>query len=188
MKITFTTILLSLVQILFAQNINFNSELDSVYMVSGVTLVGKVSIDKDNDRFILEARDTFSFQLLPSEVKRFTYNLPERNGEKITYIAFLNDFYFLEFGENSAMRAYARYSYQAVLDDGPKYFIVKKKYCFFKGKVPFFPKIESFKNDMLILMDDCPKVSRKVQYRDIKLEEIVNYVIEYNNCSGRIKK
>jgi hypothetical protein len=181
-------LLLCTVQSLFAQKDSFNIQLDTVFMTSGDTLVGKVAIDKEYDRFIFEARDTFTFQLLPTEVKRFTYNLPEHNGEKTTYINILNQFYFLEFGEKDAMQGYARYSYQAVEGDGPKYFVTKKKYFFFKGKAAFLPKKESFKADLLLLVDDCPKVVRKIQYRDIPIEDVVKYVIEYNNCGGRIKK
>ncbi len=188
MRIIITTVLIFAFQSLFAQKDSFNIQLDTVYMVTGDSLVGKVSIDKENDRFIFEARDTFTFQLLPKEVKRFTYSLPEHNGEKTTYISILHNFYFLEFGENDAMQGYARYSYQAVEDDGPKYFVTKKKYFFFKGKAAFLPREESFKNDLLILIDDCPKIARKVQYKDIKMEDIAAYVLEYNNCDGRKKK
>lgn len=188
MRIFFTSLILFALHCLQAQSTDFNGSLDSVFTTSGDILVGKVLIDKDNDRFIFESKDTFTLQLLPSRIKKFTYNLVEHNGEKITYISILNDFYFLEFGENDAMKGYARYTYRAVVDDGPKYHVVTKKYCFFKGRVPFFPRLESFKNDFLLLIDDCPKVARKVQNRDIKIEEIVQYVIEYNNCSGKIKK
>lgn len=188
MRAFFTTFLLLAFQCLHAQTAEFNSTPDSVFTRSGEILVGKVSIDKDNDRFIFESKDTFTMQLMPSHIKKFTYNLVEHNGEKITYIAILHDFYFLEFGEHDAIRGYARYTYRPVVDDGPKYHVVTKKYCFFKGKAAFFPRLESFKNDLLILIDDCTKVVRKVQYRDIKMEEIVQYVIEYNNCNGKIKK
>jgi hypothetical protein len=188
MRIFFTSFIFFTLHYLQAQSAEFNGSLDSVFTTSGDILVGKVLIDKDNDRFIFESKDTFTLQLLPSQIKKFTYNLVEHNGEKITYISILHDFYFLEFGENDAMKGYARYNYRAVVDDGPKYYVVTKKYCFFKGRVPFFPRLESFKNDLLLLIDDCPKVARKVQNRDIKMEEIVQYVIEYNNCSGKIKK
>ena len=162
--------------------------LDSVFTISKDTMVGRVFIDKDNDRFIFEGQDTFRMQLMPSQIKKFTYNLVEHNGEKITYIAILRDFYFLEFGEHSPMSGYARYTYRVVEDDGPKYHVITKKYCFFKGRVPFFPRQEAFKSDLLLLIDDCPKVAQKVQKRDIKIEEIAQYVIEYNNCNGKIKK
>jgi hypothetical protein len=162
--------------------------LDSVFTASGDTLIGKVSIDKDNDRFIFESKDTFTIQLLPKTIKKFTYNLVEKNGEKVTYLGILHDFYFLEFGEHSPMSGYVRYTYRPVEDDGPKYHVVTKKYCYFKGKVPFFPRQESFKSDLLLLIDDCPKVVKTVQFRDIKIEEITKYVLDYNNCNGKIKK
>lgn len=188
MRTVFTFLLLFTFHCLIAQKSAYNNLLDSVFTISGDTLVGNVSIDKDNDRFIFESRDTFTMQLLPSRIKKFTYTLVEHNGERIVYTSILNDFYFLEFGERDAMSGYARYTYRPVVDDGPKYHIVTKKYCFFKGRVPFFPKPESFKNDLLILIDDCPKVVRKIQHKDIKIEDIAQYVIEYNNCSGKIKK
>ena len=181
-------ILITATQFVFAQKNTNSASIDTVFTKSGQKLIGQVSIDKDNDRFIFESKDTFTMELKPAHIKQFTYSLPEHNGEKIMYISILNDFYFLEFGQNAPMKGYVRYTYQAVVDDGPKYFVVKKKYCFFKGKVPFFPREESFKNDLLLLIDDCPKVVRKVQNREIKIEEIVNYVIEYNNCNGRIRK
>jgi hypothetical protein len=188
MRIIITTLLLCTFKCLFAQKDSFNIQLDTVFMTTGDTLLGKVAIDKDNDRFIFEARDTFTFQLLPNEVKKFTYNLPEHNGEKTTYISIVNHFYFLEFGQNAAIQGYARYSYSAVENDGPKYFVTTKKYFFFKGKAAFFPRPESFKNDLLILVDDCSKLVRKIQFRDIKIEDIATYILEYNNCNGRIRK
>ncbi|MBL7814998.1 MAG: hypothetical protein JNL70_08310 [Saprospiraceae bacterium] len=188
MKIIITSFFLFTTVLLLAQSNSINPQLDSVFKKSGEVLVGKIIIDKDRDRFILEGRDTFTMELFAPQIKYFTYNDPEHRGEKTTYHAILNEFYFLEFGQKDPMQAWARYVYQPVENDGPKYYVVKKKYCFFKGKVPFFPKQESFKNDFLLLIDDCPKVSRKIANRDIKIEELVDYVIEYNNCNGKKKK
>ena len=188
MKISLLTILTIFAHLISAQNKGYYSGLDTVFTRSGDTLTGKVSVDKDNNRFLFTSEQDSTRELFTANVKRFTYYIPENNGEIKVYIAIMHDFYFVEFGEKDPIRAYARYYYETVLDNGPKYHIVTKKYCFFKGRVPFFPKEASFKADMLLLMDDCPKVAQKIVDRDIKITEVVEYVLQYNNCNGKRRR
>ena len=87
-------------------------------------------------------------------------------------------------GQNDEITLYAKYSYNKITDDGPTYYTVKKKYCLYKNKIPYFPRPEALQADLLILTADCSKLVQKIKKEKIKIEDLTRLVTEYNHCSN----
>ena len=58
---------------------------DSVFMLSGDTLIGKITIDKDNNQYLFKVNDTTEDILSPKKVKRFTVAVDAKNDEPLIY-------------------------------------------------------------------------------------------------------
>lgn len=165
---------------LFAQNDTLQTQKDSVFTISGDTLIGKITVDKDNNQYLFKD----SLVLLPTKIKGFIIS-PKQNDEEIhVYKAIFDEFYCLELGQNDEITLYAKYSYNKITDDGPTYYTVKKKYCLYKNKIPYFPRPEALQADLLILTADCSKLVQKIKKEKIKIEDLTRLVTEYNHCSN----
>lgn len=166
---------------LIAQNDTLQIQQDSVFTISKDTLVGKITVEKDKNQYIFND----SLVLLPTKIKRFTIFSKQNDEETQVYEAIFDEFYLLELGQNEAITLYAKYSYDKITDDGPTYYTVKKKYCLYKNKIPYFPRPEALKADLLILTADCSKLSKQIKQEKIRVEDLTRLIMEYNRCGGK---
>ena len=120
--------------------------------------------------------------LSPKKIKRFIINETESNGERKVFDNILEAFYCLEFGQNDNIRFYAKYTYDKITNNGPVYYTVQKKYCLYKNSVPYFPRPEALKADLLILTADCSKVVKKLRNQKVKMDDLTSLITEYNHC------
>lgn len=166
---------------LIAQNDTLQIQQDSIFTISKDTLIGKITVDKDKNQYIFND----SLVLLPTKIKRFIIFPRQNDAEIQVYEAIFDEFYLLELGQNEAITVYAKYSYSKVTDDGPTYYTVKKKYCLYKNKIPYFPRPEALKADLLILTADCSKLSKQIKQEKIRVEDLTRLIMEYNRCGEK---
>jgi hypothetical protein len=160
---------------------------DTVFSISGDTLVGKITIDKDNNQYLLKPQNDTTLILLPTKIKRFIHFSEEKNDERQVFEAILDGFYLLELGENESITLYAKSTYKKVTKNGPAYYTVKKKYCLIKNKVFYNLRPESLKRDLIFLVDDCADMAKRIRKQKIGFENLVLFISEYNHC-GQAKK
>ena len=73
---------------LFAQNDTLQTQKDSVFTISGDTLIGKITVDKDNNQYLFKD----SLVLLPTKIKGFIISR-NKTMKKYTFIKlFLTNF------------------------------------------------------------------------------------------------
>ena len=58
---------------------------DSVFMLAGDTLIGKITIDKDNNQYLFRVNDATEDILSPKKVKRFTVAADAKNDDPLIY-------------------------------------------------------------------------------------------------------
>ena len=169
---------------LFSQNTNTPTHRDTVITSNGDTLVGKIDINKDKNKYILKvhARET---ELDPLIVQSFVIYPNDGHFGRQAYYSIIGDFYLLQSGKNDPITLYAKSSYEVVEDDGPKYYIVKNKYCVFKNNTPYFPNKDIFKEVMVFLTNDCLLVHNKVRKGVYSIDDLPSVVLEYNQCHSR---
>lgn len=155
---------------------------DSVFMLSGDTLIGKITIDKDNNQYLFRVNDAIEDILSPKKVERFTVTTDTKNDERLIYTSIFGDFYKSELGENERIILYAKITYSKITDDGPAYYTVKKKYCLYKNSMVYFPESVNLKQDLLALTSDCSVVAKRIKKEKIKPEDIPSIVLDYNRC------
>jgi hypothetical protein len=166
---------------------SLQTQKDTVFSVSGDTLVGKITIDKDNNQYLLTSKSDTARVLLPSKIKRFILYSKENNNERQVFDAILDGFYLLEMGENEPITLYAKSTYKKVTKNGPTYYTVKKKYCLIKNKIFYNLKPESLKRDLIFLVNDCADMAKRIRKQKIGLENFALFIKEYNHC-GHAKK
>ena len=155
---------------------------DSVFMLSGDTLIGKITIDKDNNQYLFRVNDTIEDVLSPKKVKCFIIIADAKNNEPLIYTAIFGDFYKSELGRNERIILYSKITYNKIIDDGPVYYTLKKKYCLYKNSMVYFPESVSLKQDLLALTSDCSVVAKRIRKEKIKPEDIPSIVLDYNRC------
>ena len=161
---------------------------DSVFMLSGDTLIGKITIDKDNNQYLFKVNDTTEDILSPKKVKRFTVAADAKNDDPLIYTNIFGDFYKSELGKNERIILYAKITYNKITNDGPVYYTVKKKYCLYKNSMVYFPESVNLKQDLLALTSDCSVVTKRIKKEKIKPEDIPSIVLDYNRCDMSKRK
>ena len=184
MRFSITVLLLISSHFLFAQNTNVPTNRDTVYTSSGDTLVGKITIDKDKNKFILKVHATET-ELDPTIVESFVIFPNDGHYGRQAFSSILGEFYLLQSAKGEPITLYAKSTYEVVEDDGPKYFIVKNKYCLVKNGILYFPDKSIFKEVMVYLTNDCLAVHNKVRKGVYTIDDIPSVVLEYNQCHGR---
>ena len=155
---------------------------DSVFMLLGDTLIGKITIDKDNNQYLFRVNDTIEDILSPKKVKCFTVAADAKNNEPMIYTAIFGDFYKSELGKSERIILYSKITYNKITNDGPIYYTVKKKYCLYKNSMVYFPESVTLKQDLLALTSDCSVVAKRIKKEKIKPEDIPSIVLDYNRC------
>jgi hypothetical protein len=167
---------------LFTQTDSLRQQQDSLFTVLGDTLVGQITVDKDNNQYLFKSTTVDSLTLSPTKIKRFILFSKDNNNELQIYDAIFDKFYFLELGENDIITLYATHLYNKITNDGPTYYTISRKYCVRKNNIIFNIRPESLKSDLLILTADCSNVVKKIKAKKIGLEELAAFITEYNHC------
>ena len=190
MKSIFLVILMSACPFLQAQNpamtppndASLSTFQDSVFMLLGDTLIGKITIDRDNNQYLFKANNGVEDILSPKKVKRFVIAEDDKSGEPSRYTAIFGEFYVYELGQNERIIMYAKIAYNKVTNDGPVYYTLKKKYCLYKNSMVYFPQSVTLKQDLLALTSDCSVVVKRIKKEKIKLEDMPSIILDYNRC------
>jgi hypothetical protein len=157
-------------------------QLDSIWLKSGEILTGKIALDKDKNA-LLFTRDT----LINAELKAIDINklviFPKKYDEdRLDVVSLLDEFYFLETSPKAIIRVYANRTFKAVLNDGPKQFIVQNKYCLMKNNIPYFITNGRPKETLKFLMNDCKTVSEGFKSGKFNKDNFIEAVSQYNRC------
>ena len=159
---------------------------DSVFTKQGDTLVGTIRIDKDNNKFFFSNKAFDDWELKPDSIASFVAYPNAEADEQRQFSTVITDFYMLESGKNADITIYSRNAYQAVTNDGPKYYLVKKRYCLIKNNAPYFPDSGNFKEIMLFLTQDCFKIQEKFRLGEYNFSNYIEGILAFNRCrSGR---
>ncbi len=157
---------------------------DSVWLKSGDLLTGKIIVDKDNNTFFL-AKDTANkVELKPDSIFCFIVFPKKYEEERVDVMSISNEFYFLETSPKATIKIFANRTFKAVLNDGPKHFIVQNKYCLMKNNVPYLlDKGGRTKETLMFLMNDCKRVMDDFKSGKFTKDNFIEAVTQYNRCS-----
>jgi hypothetical protein len=169
-------------QLIFAQK-----EMDTVFTLKGDTLLGKISLQKEKNKFFFTNDTLKETALNPTDITSFVWYGKENDYERKAFYSLLSSFYELEFGKKDYIKVYSKTVYKTVEEYGSKYFTAKKEYCFFKNGSPFFYKPENHRQIIGHLIQDCPAVYAKFKSKFYKEEDVMNIIIDYNKCGALIK-
>ena len=128
---------------LLCQTAYTQNNIDSVFTLKGDTLLGKVTLNKEKNKFFV-ATDTSEILLDPSNVASFVTYKKEDDYERKEYSNLLGSFYLIEFGKNAYITVYSKTTYKMKEQYSQKYYTAKTDYCFFKDNVPYFYNAKNY--------------------------------------------
>ena len=158
-------------------------QMDSIWLKTGDTLVGFITLDKDKNAFLFSNDSLKQVELKAKEIVRFVSFPKNYQEERLDIFSVFNEFYFLETQPNAPIRVFTNRTFKAVLNDGPKHYIAKIKYCLFKNDVPYFLNTGRSKEILLFLMNDCKKIMEGFKTRKYTLDNFIEAVTQYNRCN-----
>ena len=157
-------------------------QMDSIWLKTGQTLVGKITFDKDSNSFLF-FKDTFrNIQLMPTEVSKLIVFPKKNEDERLDVLSIENEFYFLESDSKATIKIFANRTFKPILDDGPKHYFVESKYCLFKDNTPYLLNNGKSKDTLLFLMNDCKKVMDNFRMGIYTEDNFIEAIIQYNRC------
>ena len=158
-------------------------KLDSVWLKTGDTLRGIITLDKDKNAFFITYDTIQNRELRASEVIRLTI-LPKKSTEdRIDVFSIFNEFYFLESNPNVSIKVFANKTFKAVENNGPKYYTTQTKYCLLKNDTPYFMNNGRFKETLLFLVNDCKAVVEGFKTGKYTKNNFIEAVTHYNRCN-----
>ncbi len=158
-------------------------QIDSIWLKTGDTLIGKITLDKDNNSFLF-AKDTAAIiELNAEKVVKFVIKPKKYEDERVDVFSIFGEFYFLETNPNTSIKIYAHRTFKSVLNDGPKYFNVHNKYCLIKNDIPYFLNNSNDKEILLYLMNDCKRVMDGFKSKKYTKDNFIEAVTQYNRCN-----
>lgn len=179
----FLSVFLSLtIHFLFAQKDTLYRQQDSVFTLSKDTLIGKITINKDQNQYIFKSQTTDSLILFPTKIRRFIVFSEKTDEAKQVYDTVFDSFCLLESSEQDAIILYAKLSYKKIKNDGLPYYAVTKKYALLKNGTVYNLRKESLRSDLLVLMNDCTSVFKRLKKEKVRFENLPVIVTEYNRC------
>jgi hypothetical protein len=166
-----------------SKNAAIAQQMDSIWLKTGDTLVGFINLDKDKNAFLFSNDSLKQVELKAKEIVRFVSFPKHEEEERMDIFSVFNEFYFLETHPNAPIRVFTNRTFKAVLNDGPKHYIAKTKYCLFKNDVPYFLSNGRTREVLLFLMNDCKKVMDGFKKRKYTLDNFIEAVTQYNRCN-----
>ncbi len=158
-------------------------QMDSIWLKTGDTLVGFINLDKDKNAFLFSNDSLKQVELKAKEIVRFVSFPKHYEEERFDIFSVFNEFYFLETQPNANIRVFTNRTFKTVLNDGPKHYIAKIKYCLFKNDVPYFLNGGRTREILLFLMNDCKKVMEGFKTHKYTLDNFIEAVTQYNRCN-----
>jgi hypothetical protein len=158
-------------------------QMDSVWLKTGDTLVGFIELDKEKNAFLFSKDTLKNSELSPNEILRFVAFPKTNEAERMDVFSIFDTFYFLETPPEASIRIFTNRIFKTVVDDGPKHYIAKTKYCLFKNDVPYFLNQGRSKEILLFLMNDCKKVMDGFKKREYTLDNFIEAITQYNRCN-----
>lgn len=160
-------------------------QMDSVWLKTGDTLVGKITLDKEKNAFLFTKETVQNLELKASDLVRLTILPKETDEERSDVFSVFNEFYFLESSPNVPIRIFANRTFKSVLNNGPKYYITQTKYCLFKNDIPYFMKNGRFKETLLFLVNDCKTVVQGFKNGKYNQDNFIEAITQYNRCNDK---
>ena len=115
MRFSIAVLLLISSHFLLAQNTNGSTNRDSVFTSVGDTLVGKITIDKDKNKYVLKVHATET-ELDPTIVQAFVIYPNDGHYGRQAYYSIIGEFYLLQSGKDDPITLYAKSIYEIVED------------------------------------------------------------------------
>jgi hypothetical protein len=160
-------------------------KLDSIWLKTGDTLIGKITIDKDRN-VLLFSKDTIqNLELKASEVVKLIILPKKDDEERADVFSVFNEFYFLESRQDVPIRIFVNRTFKPILNNGPKYYLVQTKYCLFKNDIPYFMKNGRFKETLMFLVNDCKTVIDGFKNGKYNQDNFIEAVTQYNRCNDK---
>jgi hypothetical protein len=158
-------------------------QMDSVWLKSGDTLIGQIKLDKDKNALLFTKDTLIDVEMKPSDVLRMTVFPKNRDDERMDVFNIFNEYYFLETSPNALLKIYTNKTFKAIINDGPKHFIVQNKYCLFKNDTPYFLDNGRAKDVLIFLMNDCKRVKDAIKSGKYNKNNFIEAVMQYNRCN-----
>jgi hypothetical protein len=158
-------------------------QLDSIWLKTGDTLVGFIKLDKDKNVFLFSKDTLENIEVKSDEVIRLIAFPKNSDEDRLDVFSMFNDFYYLENPPDAIIRIFASRKFKAVLNDGPKHFIVENKYCLFKNDTPYFLNSGRTKDILTLLMNDCKVVMDGFKKGKYSKNNFIEAIAQYNRCN-----
>jgi hypothetical protein len=171
------------IPILPKDTVVISRKMDSIWFITGDTLVGTIAFDKDKNTFFFSKDTIHNLELKPTDISRFVIVPKKEAEESIEVVSVSNEFYVLESSPQAHIRIYSQRTYKAVLDDGPKYYVIQKKYCLFKNNLPYFIGGLRTKETLLSLVNDCKAVKDGFKNGKYNKNNFIEAITHYNRCN-----
>ena len=158
-------------------------KLDSIWLKTGDTLRGIITLDKDKNTFLVSYDTIENRELRASEVVHLSIS-PKKNAEdRMEVFSIFNEFYFLESSPNAPIKVFANKTFKAVEDNGPKYYTTQTKYCLLKNDTPHFMNQGRVKETLLFLVNDCKAVVQGFKTGKYTTTNFIEAITHYNRCN-----
>ncbi len=158
-------------------------KLDSIWLKTGDTLRGVVTLDKDRNAFLISYDTIQNRELRASEVTHF-FILPKKGvDDRLEVFSIFNEFYFLESNPNAPIKVFANKTFKVVENNGPKYYTTQTKYCLLKNDTPYFMNKGRVKETLLFLVNDCKAVVQGFKTGKYTTTNFIEAITHYNRCN-----
>lgn len=158
-------------------------KLDSIWLKTGDTLRGIITLDKDKNAFLISYDTIQNRELRASEVVHLSISPKKSIEDRIEVFSIFNEFYFLESNPNTPIKIFANKTFKAVENNGPKYYTTQTKYCLLKNDTPYFMNQGRVKETLLFLVNDCKAVVQGFKTGKYTTNNFIEAITHYNRCN-----
>ncbi len=158
-------------------------KLDSIWLKTGDTLSGIITLDKDRNVFLMSYDTIQNRELRASEVINLSISPKKSAEDRVEVFSIFNEFYFLESSPNVPIKVFANKTFKAVENNGPKYYTTQTKYCLLKNDTPYFMNKGRVKETLLFLVNDCKAVVQGFKTGKYNTSNFIQAITHYNRCN-----
>jgi hypothetical protein len=169
--------------VLGKKSIQIVERLDSIWLKSGDTLSGIITLDKDRNAFLIAYDTIQNRELRASEVVHLSISPKKSAEDRVDVFSIFNEFYFLESNPNVPIKVFANKTFKAVENNGPKYYTTQTKYCLLKNDTPYFMNKGRVKETLLFLVNDCKAVVQGFKTGKYNTTNFIQAITHYNRCN-----
>ena len=165
------------------KSVSIVEKLDSIWLKTGDTLSGIITLDKDKNVFSITYDTIQNRELRASEVVHFSISPKKSAEDRVEVFSIFNEFYFLESNPNVPIKVFANKTFKAVENNGPKYYTTQTKYCLLKNDTPYFMNKGRVKETLLFLVNDCKAVVQGFKTGKYNTNNFIQAITHYNRCN-----